>query len=256
MNRIVSVFISNVNKLSAGKTNTAAFRFLTMSDKISSSSGRRGALIVFEGCDRSGKTTQCNLLLQSLQGKGHTVDLMKFPDRTTVIGKMINDYLSCKNEVDDHAVHLLFSANRWENVKAMKELLYGGTTLLVDRYAYSGVAFTAAKQGFSLEWCKCSDIGLPHPDAVLYLTLSTEAAAKRGGFGGERYEQTAFQKTVAENFERLTEKDYWKVIDADKSVENLHKELEDICLHEIETAGSKPLKSLWTDTKITCKKEN
>ena len=105
-------------------------------------------------------------------------------------------------------------------------------------------------QGFSLEWCKCSDIGLPQPDAVLYLTLSTEAAAKRGGFGGERYEQTAFQKTVAENFEKLAEKD-WKIINADKSVEDLHKELETVCLNEIENVGSKPLKTLWTDTKIT-----
>ena len=70
----------------------------------------------------------------------------------------------------------------------------------------------------------------------------------------ERYEQTAFQKIVAENFEKLTEKD-WKVIDADKSVEDLHKELEDICLHEIENAGSKLLKALWTDTKITSNKE-
>ena len=79
MNRIASVFISNVNKLSAGKTNTAAFRFLTMSGKITSPSDRRGALIVFEGCDRSGKTTQCNLLLQSLHEKGHSVKLLKFP---------------------------------------------------------------------------------------------------------------------------------------------------------------------------------
>ena len=37
-------------------------------------------------------------------------------DRTTDIGKVIDGYLTKKSELDDHAVHLLFSANRWEFV--------------------------------------------------------------------------------------------------------------------------------------------
>jgi dTMP kinase len=36
------------------------------------------------------------------------------PDRTTPIGKMINDYLTGAAEQEDHVIHLLFSANRWE----------------------------------------------------------------------------------------------------------------------------------------------
>lgn len=35
-------------------------------------------------------------------------------DRTSPIGKMIDGYLQSKTEMDDHTVHLLFSANRWE----------------------------------------------------------------------------------------------------------------------------------------------
>ena len=35
-------------------------------------------------------------------------------DRETTIGTMINAYLTKSAELDDHAVHLLFSANRWE----------------------------------------------------------------------------------------------------------------------------------------------
>jgi len=42
--------------------------------------------------------------------------LLAFTDRTTAIGAVIGDYLSKKCELDDHAVHLLFSANRWELV--------------------------------------------------------------------------------------------------------------------------------------------
>jgi thymidylate kinase len=41
-------------------------------------------------------------------------DLWRFPDRQTAIGKMINSYLTGETDADDAAVHLLFSANRWE----------------------------------------------------------------------------------------------------------------------------------------------
>lgn len=40
------------------------------------------------------------------------------------------------------------------------------------------------------------DKGLPTPDAVFYLDLAIEEAAKRGGFGGERYEQAEMQQEV------------------------------------------------------------
>ncbi|KAL4220118.1 hypothetical protein ACF0H5_020529 [Mactra antiquata] len=209
---------------------------------------KRGALIVFEGCDRSGKTTQCNLLAKNLTDKGENVELMKFPDRTTVIGKMINDYLSCKKDVEDHSVHLLFSANRWESVPKMLELLYNGTTLIIDRYAYSGVAFTGAKPDFEIDWCKQPDVGLPRPDKVIYLTLSSEAAAKRGGFGEERYEKTEFQNRVAKNFELLKDDD-WVTVDADKSVDDLQMELLNICRKTIDESVNKSIYKLWTDEK-------
>ena len=37
-----------------------------------------------------------------------------------------------------------------------------------------------------IEWCKKPEVGLPEPDAVIYLTLAAEAAAQRGAFGDER----------------------------------------------------------------------
>ena len=42
------------------------------------------------------------------------VELWNFPDRSTQIGSMIDAYLRSSIELDDRAVHLLFSANRWE----------------------------------------------------------------------------------------------------------------------------------------------
>ena len=106
---------------------------------------QRGSLIVFEGCDRSGKTTQVKKLVEKLNREGKSAKMMRFPDRTTGIGSIINSYLTCAKELDDHAVHLLFSANRWELEQEILKTLQEGTNVIIDRYAYSGVAFSAAK---------------------------------------------------------------------------------------------------------------
>lgn len=81
---------------------------------------KRGALIVFEGVDRCGKTTQTKRLYEYLQLQGVPAELMRFPDRTTITGKIINSYLTNGVDLDDRAIHLLFSANRWEAAKEMK----------------------------------------------------------------------------------------------------------------------------------------
>lgn len=74
----------------------------------------RGALIVLEGLDRSGKTSQSTRLLKYLDGLGYPAESFRFPDRNTGVGQMISSYLTNKSQLDDHAIHLLFSANRWE----------------------------------------------------------------------------------------------------------------------------------------------
>ena len=68
----------------------------------------RGLFIVFEGLDHSGKSTQCKLLSEALKKKGKVLDL-RFPDRSTKIGKEIDLYLQNKSEVDDKVIHKLFS---------------------------------------------------------------------------------------------------------------------------------------------------
>nr|XP_018917503.1 PREDICTED: thymidylate kinase [Bemisia tabaci] len=206
---------------------------------------KRGALIVLEGCDRSGKSTQCKRLVEALNNKGIPSQLMRFPDRSTAIGKIINEYLTNKAELSDKAVHLLFSANRWELEPTMRKLLQEGTTLVIDRYSYSGVAFSGAKKNMSFEWCLQPETGLPKPDLVFLLSLKPEALEKRGGFGNERYEDTEMQKRVAENFRSL-QKEYWKEIDADKSVEALTEELLDSTLTVINEVKFAPLKTLWS----------
>ena len=194
---------------------------------MAASMAARGAFILFEGVDRCGKTTQSTRLVETLKAAGIEAELWRYPDRTTSMGQMINSYLQSSLDMDDGAIHLLFSANRWEKRAAMEEKLKSGVTLVVDRYSYSGVAFTAAKgvPGLDLEWCKAPERGLLRPDAVLYLNMPIEAAQKRGGFGEERYETSDLQKAVRANFEQLTE-DWWTIVDATGTVEEVAEECE------------------------------
>ncbi|XP_059923275.1 thymidylate kinase [Gadus macrocephalus] len=208
---------------------------------------KRGALIVLEGVDRAGKTTQCTKLVESFREVGRAAHLLRFPDRTTTIGKLISSYLENKSDLEDHTVHLLFSANRWELVPLMKKKLEEGTTLIIDRYAFSGVAFTSAKPDFSIEWCKAPDVGLPKPDLVLYLQLSPAAAAQRGEFGTERYETSSFQQRVEGRFEQLMDESSvnWQVVDASQSIDEVHDNIKRLSLSALAAAEHQPIAELW-----------
>eukprot|EP01118_Nematostelium_gracile_P016756 TRINITY_DN7013_c0_g1_i1.p1 TRINITY_DN7013_c0_g1~~TRINITY_DN7013_c0_g1_i1.p1 ORF type:complete len:175 (+),score=54.42 TRINITY_DN7013_c0_g1_i1:72-596(+) len=169
---------------------------------------RRGAFIVFEGIDRCGKSTQALKLNEKLSKDGIKTQAMRFPNRESKLGTIINTYLTNKEfKLEDRAIHLLFSANRWEAKDQIEELLNNGTSLIVDRYAFSGVAFSAAK-GLDVDWCKNPDVGLPAPDLVIYMQLTTEEAKKRGDYGLERYENLAFQEKVKDLYEKNIEGRY------------------------------------------------
>lgn len=206
---------------------------------------QRGALIVLEGLDRCGKTTQCDRLVSFLDGRGLAVEAWRFPDRNTAIGRMISSYLMNNTQLDDQAIHLLFSANRWEKRLLMENKLKNGTTLVVDRYSYSGVSFSAAK-GLDINWCKAPERGLIAPDLVIYMDISPEEAARRGSYGVERYEQLDFQKNVARCYQILRDAT-WEVIDASLSLELIENQIQEIALEIIESYPKIPLSSLWLD---------
>lgn len=73
-----------------------------------------GTFFLFEGIDRSGKTTQCRRLVEALSLRGLDVLHLAFPDRATATGKVIAAYLAREIELPIEAAHLLFAANRWE----------------------------------------------------------------------------------------------------------------------------------------------
>ncbi|GAC95180.1 hypothetical protein PHSY_002755 [Pseudozyma hubeiensis SY62] len=181
---------------------------------------KRGVFIVVEGLDRAGKSTQVERLAEHLQAKS-----IKFPERTTAIGQMINSYLAQTSELDDQAIHLLFSANRWECVASINRTLDAGESIVCDRYAFSGIAYSVAK-GLSYDWCRNPDVGLPLPDLTMFLDLDAQTAAARGGYGEERYEKLEFQAKVREAFSRVSQdvKSHggrWVTIDASKTLDEV-----------------------------------
>ncbi|KOG98642.1 bifunctional thymidylate/uridylate kinase [Saccharomyces eubayanus] len=189
----------------------------------------RGKLILIEGLDRTGKTTQCNILYQKLLPD---CKLLKFPERSTRIGGLIDQYLTDDSfRLSDQAIHLLFSANRWEMIDSMKEALLEGKNIIMDRYVYSGVAYSAAKgtNGMDLNWCLQPDIGLLKPDLTLFLSIQDVASnAVKDGFGEERYETLKFQKKVKQTFVTLLENEIKKGDESIKIIDVSGKDIQEV----------------------------
>lgn len=180
----------------------------------------RGKLILIEGLDRAGKSSQCVRLAERFEN----AQVVRFPDRTTAIGTLINDYLtsaSANSSTQLETMHILFSANRWEAIPNIVSLLQAGTTVVLDRYVYSGIAYSYVasraagnnRKPLDLEWLAGPDNGLLQPDVTLFLKVSESVAQSRGGYGAERYEKLEFQRQVAQCFDTILPKSA-HVIDA------------------------------------------
>ena len=181
---------------------------------------KRGRFIVIEGIDRSGKTTQSRIL-STKDG----FQYVRFPNRDTPTGKLIDDYLKGSVEMSPQVNHLLFSANRWESINEIESLLDSGINVVCDRYIYSGIAYSVAK-GLDCSWCESSDMGLLQPDVVFYLDLPIEEASKRGEYGEEIFENEVFQRKVQEAYTKYVITSDWIILDATQNVEGISKIIE------------------------------
>ncbi|KAH3902839.1 related to Thymidylate kinase [Saccharomycodes ludwigii] len=174
-----------------------------VSQNNNNNNSKRGYLILIEGLDRTGKSTQAQYLSEiSLL---NDPILYKFPNRSTNIGKIINRYLTDKTmeTVPDQTIHLLFSSNRWECINEIKTCLLNGKNVILDRYVYSGIAYSMAKniKQMDYKWCYNCDVGLLKPDLTLF--FQNRKNAMNTGFGDERYETADFQQQVATKFNEI-----------------------------------------------------
>lgn len=142
---------------------------------------------------------------------------------------------------------------------SIEQTLRAGETVVCDRYAFSGLAFSASKirpgsQGYPLlayDWCRTPDAGLPAPDVTLFLDVSADAAKKRGGYGEERYEREDMQRRVRDVYVRIGDQveaggGRWEVIDADEPEEAVRDVIWD-AVKDLAKGVDAPLEKLWDD---------
>lgn len=144
----------------------------------------------------------------------------------------------------------------------IEKLLTAGTTVICDRYAFSGIAFSASKTNsegeplLPFEWCRSPDVGLPAPDLVLFLDITPEKAKERGGYGEERYEKEDMQLRVRRAFHRIGEEmvedeksgkgaTRWVTIDAGREINDVEKDVRTYVEPLIEVGVEGPVKKLW-----------
>lgn len=186
-----------------------------------------GLFIVFEGIDRSGKTTLSSRLLEHISKTNPNCILIRFPCRTNITGTIINSVLTNKVDLPDETMHLLFSANRWEESNRIERFLNNNGIVISDRYYDSGIVYSIAK-GLDEDWCKQSDKGLPEPDFKFFIDIEPTDVIDRDGYGDEKYETIEFQKKVYDTYKRsiiksssVHDDDDWILLDGKKTVDEL-----------------------------------
>ena len=102
--------------------------------------------------------------------------------------------------------------------------------MVIDRYYYSGIVYSAAKgnPSLSLQWARNPEVGLPLPDLCVFLDIAPDVAGKRGGFGVEKYETSAMQNRVRELFHELVKSPdgrEMRVVDAGRGLEEVEEDI-------------------------------
>lgn len=111
----------------------------------------RGKFLVFEGINGSGKTTIINILINYFEENSIKYKYIKFPNRTTNTGKIIDDFLKNKYEFKSLKEQIqIFSENRKESQNLIKEYLKSNYIILCDRYLYSNIAYTLTDQTLNI----------------------------------------------------------------------------------------------------------
>ncbi|MBR0285816.1 MAG: dTMP kinase [Bacteroidales bacterium] len=142
-------------------------------------------LIVLEGLDGAGKSTQVRLLKEYLIQRCGSLEYIHFPRyEAPVYGDLISRFLrgefGSNEAVHPQLVALLFAEDRHGAVPVMRQALEEGKTVLLDRYVYSNIAYQCAKLQDLQErrklrdWIFNTEYGsfeLPEPDLNLFLDV-------------------------------------------------------------------------------------
>ena len=151
-----------------------------------------GKLIVLEGTDGSGKSTQFQRLTDRLSQEGRQFQKLVFPQYSEPSSALIRMYLGGEfgarpSDVNAYAASAFYSVDRYASYKKVWGQWYERGGLVVsDRYTTSNAVHQTSKeppekQSDFLKWLydfEYSKLGLPRPDLVVYLDVPTDFTEK------------------------------------------------------------------------------
>ena len=185
-----------------------------------------GRLIVFEGGEGSGKSTQAALLARRLGA------LLTHEPGGTEVGARIRAIVldaSIGSHLDIRAEALLMAADRAQHVaEVIRPALAGGDDVVSDRFSGSTLAYQGYARGLDvgeLAWLSRWAAGGVEPDVVILLDVPAAVAAARMSTRLDRMEAAGddFHRRVAEGYRALAAADpeRWRVVDGSGSVEEV-----------------------------------
>lgn len=160
-------------------------------------------LVVIEGLDGAGKSTQVRLMKEYLERVCPQMEYIHFPRYDApvygeLIGKFLRGGFGDIDKVHPQLVALLFAEDRHGAAPRMKQVLSAGGTVLLDRYVYSNIAYQCAKMPDNesaedlREWILNTEYGqfdLPRPDLNIFLDVPigfVEASLSKARGGSDR----------------------------------------------------------------------
>lgn len=175
---------------------------------------RRGHLLVLEGLDGAGTTTQARLLGERLRAEGRAVHVTAEPSGGPV-GALVRQVLTRRvagaggAPFDPGALALLFAADRLDHhAVEIAPKLADGVDVVSDRYTLSSLAYQGLALG-DLGWVDAVNARAPAADLTLFLRARPAVALRRrraASLDREIYEVSAFQRRVATSYERAIER--------------------------------------------------
>ena len=160
-------------------------------------------LIVLEGLDGAGKSTQLQLLRNRAAEAGYATEYMHFPRTDTplygeTIARFLRGDFGDVSDVDPYTVALLYAGDRAEAAPTIRRWLAEGRYVFLDRYVYSNIGFQCAKVAEPVRRRRLGDwifelefeiYAIPRPDVSLFLDVPfrfTEARLTAVREGGDR----------------------------------------------------------------------